>query len=637
MPELIDVMVGAHVLFDGRKAKVNKIISTAQVLVEFEDGSFKTVHATDLSSPIDLNSTRQDDLPIDALNGKQLEQAKFKFSVIKPILENPAAKEKQVQKATAEFGLARSTIYSWLSKYNASGRLTSLAPNSSARRKSRIDPRIERIVCDSIEELYLTPKRLSQKALNEEINRRCRNAKLKTPHPNTIRARIDSIDQKKRTFRRRGAKVARNAYEPLRGRYNEGLFPLEKIQIDTQKQDIIIVDDKEREPIGRPYVVAGIDVFSKIITGVHVSLDDPSAYTAGQCILASMLPKNDLLKGLELNTNWDIWGVPDTIHMDNGKDFRSESLRRSCEQHGISIEFRPPSFPNWGGVIERFFKTLAHDLHNEDGTTKSNPIRRGTYDSEGQAIYTLGEFKAWLIDWITGYYHLRIHDDLQVTPLQRWEDGVLGKNGFVGKGSIPIPADTHDLRRDFLPSTLRTVSRRGIRWDNIHYYADTLVPWIGEKKGGKSIKHIVRRDPHDLSYIYFFDPVSKAYEKIPYRDLSHPSITLWDLKEAQATLGKRSSNKNQEYEQQIMEYLERKHTRAMESRAETQKIKKSTRRKKQKNRERAKSLNRFDVRIPTNEHKPLEKKQNSRFSIDDNDARFDFSDEDLEFKKGEWG
>ncbi|MGG2204572.1 transposase, partial [Escherichia coli] len=37
--------------------------------------------------------------------------------------------------------------------------------------------------------------------------------------------------------------------------------PLEQVQIDHTVIDLIVVDDRDRQPIGRPYLTLAIDVF----------------------------------------------------------------------------------------------------------------------------------------------------------------------------------------------------------------------------------------------------------------------------------------------------------------------------------------------------------------------------------------
>src|SRR5207245_1417898 len=79
---------------------------------------------------------------------------------------------------------------------------------------------------------------------------------------------------------------------------------------------------------------------------------------------------------------------------------------------------------------------------------------------------------------------------------------------------------------DFLPVFRRTIQRNGITMDRITYYCSALKPWIALRDPLEPV--LVRRDPRDISRVYLFDPKTSGYLEVPYRDLSRPSITLWE-------------------------------------------------------------------------------------------------------------
>ena len=62
-------------------------------------------------------------------------------------------------------------------------------------------------------------------------------------------------------------------------------------------------------------------------------------------------------------------GLLDRLHLDNAKEFRSEALRRGCEQYGITIDYRPVRTPHYGGHIERLIGTMMGKVHLLPGTT----------------------------------------------------------------------------------------------------------------------------------------------------------------------------------------------------------------------------------------------------------------------------
>lgn len=48
---------------------------------------------------------------------------------------------------------------------------------------------------------------------------------------------------------------------------------LEQVQIDHTVIDLIVVDERERQPIGRPYLTVAIDGCSRCILGMVVTLE----------------------------------------------------------------------------------------------------------------------------------------------------------------------------------------------------------------------------------------------------------------------------------------------------------------------------------------------------------------------------
>lgn len=191
MPDLIDVSKGSEVLYRGRQATVDRHVSLEQALIKFEDGSYETVRLSALgrrSSSDEVQSLNE--IPMEAYSEQNIDLAKKRLAVIQPIIEDPANKPALVKEASERTGLSISTIYRWLQKHEISPRLTSHISRASRKRKKRLGTRVERIIKDTISELYLKPKRVSQLRVIEEVKARCKSARLKVPHPNTIRSRI---------------------------------------------------------------------------------------------------------------------------------------------------------------------------------------------------------------------------------------------------------------------------------------------------------------------------------------------------------------------------------------------------------------------------------------------------------------
>lgn len=168
------------------------------------------------------------------------------------------------------------------------------------------------------------------------------------------------------------------------------------MQIDHTPADIILVDSFERQPIGRPWVTLAIDIATRMVTGYYTSLDAPSRLSVALCLTQAVAPKAELLTELACNIPWPAQGKPQSIHVDNGRDFRSRAFRSACAEWGIDLVYRPPGSPHFGGHIERLIGTMMGAVHLLPGTTQSSIAAKGDYDAEGMATMTLREFDRWV-------------------------------------------------------------------------------------------------------------------------------------------------------------------------------------------------------------------------------------------------
>lgn len=189
---------------------------------------------------------------------------------------------------------------------------------------------------------------------------------------------------------------------------------------------------------------------------------------------------------------------------------------------------------------KRLLGTFNQEIQTLPGTTFSNTAQRGEYKPHEEAELTFFELETYSAEYICGVYHQKFHTGARRPPIKRYELGILGDGEQIGTG-LPAPEqDPARLRLDFMPYRECTVQSYGIVMDNITYYDPVVDPWIHSKdpetKGKR--KFICRRDPRDISAIWFLDPEQDRYFKVPYRNIEHPSINLWELREIRKILTK---------------------------------------------------------------------------------------------------
>lgn len=531
-------------------------------LIEFVDASqalFKNLETlkTQLLSIHQFDNIHDENhavmrLDIDSISDKAWGRAQAKYAAIEPFLrgDEDYVGGAGFERRSKECGVSARTLQRWLSNYLKTKSIASLIDGKRGWQegKRRIDVMQEFIINEVIQDFYLTIQRPTAQATVQEVRKRCHLNGIAKPSKNAILYQIDKIDEKDflkgRGFRTR----AKNKFTPKVGSFPNVNGPLSVIQIDHTPADIILVDDKHRKPIGRPYITVAIDVYSRMITGYYISLDAPSVTSVGMCLTRSILPKEELLlkHGIQ-DVAWDVFGIPRKIHVDNGSDFRAESLKRSCSLYGIDIEFRPLARPEYGGHIERIIGSLMHEVHKLPGTTFSNIRQKDGYDSEKHASLTLDEFETWFLTYVTKVYHQKPHSALGCSPAQQWRIGIFGDDTHEGIGIPSIPSSPQTLILDFMPSVERTIQHTGVTIDGLQYYDTVLNSYINttdHKTGGKR-KFIFRQDPRDISSVWFFDPNIKQYFKIPCANQAFPPMSIWEYNLLRKQVKQRSGTVNE--------------------------------------------------------------------------------------------
>jgi putative transposase len=259
--------------------------------------------------------------------------------------------------------------------------------------------------------MYISKQKIRLSVLMTLIRAECRKAGLRAPSRNTVQTRIARRRPDELARRRHGRNAARR-FQAVEGQFPVTAQPFDVLQIDHTRVDLIVVDPYTRQPIGRPWLTVAIDVHTRCIVGLCLTLEAPSAVSVGLCLAHAATDKKPWLERIGVAADWPMAGKPKVIHVDNGSDFHSEALRRGCEAHGIRIVYRPVGAPHYGGIVERVIGTLMTMVHRLPGTTFSGIAERGCYESEAKAALTLAELEKWLAVAIAGTYHQALHSGI---------------------------------------------------------------------------------------------------------------------------------------------------------------------------------------------------------------------------------
>lgn len=531
---------GQPVVCAGRLYDITTVDNLESVLAkDRETGEVRRLRVSDLSPP---GGPKADEPPASLVNVPEglWEAARKRFQAIEPLLGLKRRTAAMVQARAKEIGGSRSKLYRWLNAYEKSGLMSSLLPAwPSGPTTKKLGEQTEKIVDEMIKEHYLTQRRCRITKVHREVKDRCKKAGLTPPHYNTLRKRVRHIPERTLIEGRYGKRRAAEKYDPIRDHYPDAKWPHAVIQIDHTQLRQNLVDDKTRKYIGKPWLTLAIDVNPRMVAGFYLTLEAPSALSVGMCLAHAMLRKDAWLAQHGVTTPWPYWGRSDVVHADNGPDFRGNMLKRACDEYDIDIYWRPVKQPKYGGHIERLLGTFKRDLEHLSGTSIESLDDRGDRKPDEEAEFTLAELESLLAVYITKVYHQREHTAIATSPLKKYEQGIFGDDRAPGRGLPEVIADEERLRINFLPYELRTVQSYGVSLDSVFYSGNVLDPWIDaadpEDPRAKR-KFVVHRDPRDISRLYFHDPELDEFFEIPYRNPTHPGITLWEFNAARRWL-----------------------------------------------------------------------------------------------------
>lgn len=545
MATTIPIKPGQPVAAEGRLYEITRVIGFDAVLAkDSETGETRKLAIGELGLP--LEATQDDEAKrgdLSTIPEEHWEIARKRFEIIRPLVDKAGRTAADVDGRAKLAKVDRSTVYRWLDAYERSGLLSSLLPpNRKGSGDKKLDGDVEKIIETVIKEKFLNKRKISAMKVYKEVKDRCKVARIKTPHYNTVRSRIGEIPRKVRRAARVGAREAGEMYDPIRGKYPDAKFPLAVYMIDHTQLPVNVVDEIHRKPIGKPWLTLAIDVNSRVVPGFYLSLEPPSTMSVGLCLVHAILPKEKWLAKHDIKTPWPVWGLMDAVHADNAKEFRGNMLKRAVEEHHFDLYWRPAKTPKYGGHIESLLGTFMDDMRALPGAVGKDQEGRGDYRPEKEAAMTIKELERWLAVYIVEDYHQRPHSGLKdMSPIKKYELGIFGDDDddVPGRGLPDRIVDEDGLRIDFLPYVERTVQTYGALIDHVHYYGHVLNRWINatDPENPKAKRDFIfRYDPRDMSVLYFYDPEIKEHFEVPYRDSSRPPLTQWELRAAERWL-----------------------------------------------------------------------------------------------------
>lgn len=291
--------------------------------------------------------------------------------------------------------------------------------------------------------------------------------------------------------------AARSHSMPAVGSRSQGIVRLnQRWELDATPGDCICM---VRNPGGtvelrRMKITALIDVTSR--RAICVVSDQPSG------IVTRALIRHGIL----------IWGVPELIKSDNGKEFKNAAVMEFCRRMCIELDWSDPFSPEQKPHIERFFHTLNDDLIEMlPGYVGHNITDRKAIEARKSWAHRFGEdarivfqvelspegLQARIEAWLRDVYEQRPHSGIGMAPAHRAEM-LADQARFLD--------DPRVLDFLLMDTSIRIIGKRGIRIANRFYSAPALHGILG---GGRKVRAMI--DPLDPVWAAVYSADGNAF------------------------------------------------------------------------------------------------------------------------------
>ncbi|MDY4544291.1 MAG: DDE-type integrase/transposase/recombinase [Bacilli bacterium] len=346
---------------------------------------------------------------------------------------------------------------------------------------------------------------------------------------------------------------------------DDALSPAELYQIDSTILDVYIVSKLNRNLIiGRPVLYLVIDVYSRLITGINVTIEPFNSYEGvKEALINAMSDKAKYCEkfGIKINSDeWNVKCIPSRILADRG-ELLSKNIENAISNLGIMIQNTPPYRGDMKGIVEKAFERIHSYIKPFcDGVVenKFNKVERGEEDYRLKANLTLEEITKIIIKCVLFHnnHHvlnnyegdgLNISNDIPKIPNKIWEYGVKEKKGLLKELSEDV------VRINLLNNKEASVTAKGVRVNGLYYVSSWTLDegWFQKARMDGVFKVKISYDPNDLSSIYYIKENGTDFDE----------LKLVSYQEQYKNLGEEELKQVIEYEKKLNKEAEEKEIR----------------------------------------------------------------------------
>jgi hypothetical protein len=279
--------------------------------------------------------------------------------------------------------------------------------------------------------------------------------------------------------------------------------------------DIYLVSRISRKIIGRPVIYLVIDVWSRLIIGVYVTIEDASWRSAMFALMNAAMSKVAYCARLGITISEDDWpagGLGARLCADHG-EVDSEVSGQLALHFNKVIEIAEAYRGDAKGLVETQFNTLQVSFGRfTPGYVDKTRDQRGKRDYRLDAVLDLDQFEATIVDMILARNSKTLanydrdrgmpSDLVNATPLDLFHWGLANRSG-----RMQVYADEY-VRFHLMPAVEVPVDRHGLRFHGRHYLGPKLFDQhlMSAARLGQSETLTISYLPGCVDEVYLHDP-----------------------------------------------------------------------------------------------------------------------------------
>lgn len=283
--------------------------------------------------------------------------------------------------------------------------------------------------------------------------------------------------------------------------------PFERVEQDALHLPWLI-----RTPYGdstNVYLVHAIDCSTSLVLGWHLVIGAPRAHSTLMCIETILFPKARRFEKLGLKYDFDVFGTPALLVVDNGPENKGDSLLR-LTRLSIDVDRLKARHAHQKPFIERLNRSLKVYLETLPGCTRLDG-KDGKRDPAalGDPVMTLDEMERWIVRFYFEHWANKPlrrladsvfvdNEDLGITPLKRYRM-LTEQLGYP----VPLPPSLHAWRSVVFEQHSLTLSRKnGVGYKKYKFRGDRL-PYLISQFGETKVTVLI--DPDDFRVVHIVD------------------------------------------------------------------------------------------------------------------------------------